>query len=305
MTKSLIRVGNAPVSWGVYEADRPNPPFARVLDDIAAAGYEGTELGPYGYLPTSPDALAAELRKRNLGLGSSFVPLPLEDASRRDMAVESALAVGRLLSTQGVGEVIIADDEDPRRTRIAGRIPGDGSAGWTDAQWREVVKTLDTVAGALRDTLGMRVVVHHHAGTFVETPDEIERMLAETDPDLVGLLLDTGHATYGGADAVEIATRHAGRIRYVHLKDVAAAELDHVRRSSIPMEEAWKRGVFCALGEGVVDFPRVVDALRAKGYAGWMIVEQDVVPDAQGRLVPDPAESARRSRAYLHETVGL
>ena len=78
-----IRVGNAPVSWGVYEADRPNPPFARVLDDIAAAGYEGTELGPYGYLPTTPDALAAELRKRNLGLGSSFVPLPLEDASRR------------------------------------------------------------------------------------------------------------------------------------------------------------------------------------------------------------------------------
>jgi inosose dehydratase len=305
MSKSRIRVGNAPVSWGVYEADRPNPPFARVLDEIAAAGYEGTELGPYGYLPTTPDALAAELKKRNLGLGSSFVPLPLEDASRRDKAVASALAVGRLLASQGVGEVIVADDEDPRRTKIAGRIPSDGSAGWTGAQWREVVKTLDTVAAALRDELGMRVVVHHHAGTFVETPAEIERLLAETDADLVGLLLDTGHATYGGADAVEIATRHARRIRYVHLKDVAGAELDHVRRSEIPMEEAWKRGVFCALGAGVVDFPRVVDALRGKGYAGWMIVEQDVVPDAQGRLVPDPADSARRSRAYLKETVGL
>ncbi len=165
--------------------------------------------------------------------------------------------------------------------------------------------TLDTVAAALRDALGMRVVVHHHAGTFVETPAEIERLLAETDPDLVGLLLDTGHATYGGADAVEIATRHADRIRYVHLKDVAGAELDHVRRSTIAMEDAWKRGVFCALGEGVVDFPRVIDALRGKGYAGWMIVEQDVVPDAQGRLVPDPVESARRSRAYLRDTVGL
>jgi len=305
MASSKIRVGNAPVSWGVYEADRPNPPFARVLDEIAAAGYEGTELGPFGYLPTTPEALSSELKKRKLGLGSSFVPLPLEDASRRDMAVASALAVGRLLASQGVGEVIVADDEDPRRTRIAGRIPSDGSAGWNDAQWREVVKTLDTVAAALRDELGMRVVVHHHAGTFVETPDEIERLLAETDADLVGLLLDTGHATYGGADAVEIATRHAGRIRYVHLKDVAGAELDHVRRSEIPMEEAWKRGVFCALGAGVVDFPRVVDALRAKDYAGWMIVEQDVVPDAQGRLVPEPADSARRSRAYLKGTVGL
>ena len=78
-----------------------------------------------------------------------------------------------------------------------------------------------------------------------------------------------------------------------------------MRRSTVAMEEAWKRGVFCALGEGVVDFPRVVEALRGKGYGGWMIVEQDVVPDAQGRLVPDPVESARRSRAYLRDSVGL
>ena len=78
-----MRVGNAPVSWGVYEADRPNPPFARVLDEIAAAGYEGTELGPYGYLPTEADALARELRARKLGLGSSFVPLRLEDPRAR------------------------------------------------------------------------------------------------------------------------------------------------------------------------------------------------------------------------------
>ena len=305
MNPSRIIVGNAPVSWGVYEADRPNPPFARVLDDIAAAGYEGTELGPYGYLPTTPDALAAELRKRKLGLGSSFVPLPLEDAGRRAQSVDSALAVARLLASQGVGELIIADDEDPSRTRIAGRIPKDGSAGWSDTQWREAVTTLNTVAAALRDRLGMRVVVHHHAGTFVETPAEIDRLLAETDPDLVGLLLDTGHAAYGGADPVEVARKHGERIRYVHLKDVDGAELQHVFNSSVPMEEAWKRGVFCALGEGVVDFPGVVETLRAKGYAGWMIVEQDVVPDAQGRLVPDPVDSARRSRQYLKDKVGI
>ena len=305
MALNRIVVGNAPVSWGVYEADRSNPPFGSVLDAIAAAGYEGTELGPYGYLPTTPEALAAELRKRNLGLGSSFVPLPLEDAGRRAKSVESALAVARLLATQGVQELIIADDEGPERTRIAGRVPADGSAGWNDGQWREAVATLHAVAKAIGDELRMRVVVHHHAGTFLETPAEIDRLLAETDPSLVGLLLDTGHAAYGGADPVEIARRHGGRIRYVHLKDVNGKELDHVRRSSVPMEEAWKRGVFCALGEGVVDFQRVVETLRGKGYAGWMIVEQDVVPDAQGRLVPDPVESARRSRAYLRDTVGL
>jgi inosose dehydratase len=300
-----IRVGNAPVSWAVYEADRPNPPFARVLDEIAAAGYEGTELGPFGYLPTEPDALRRELAARRLALGSSFVPLPLEDAAARERSVEAALRVGRLLATQGVRELIIADDEDPGRAARAGRIPADGSAGWTDAQWREAVATLHAAARALRDQLGQRMVVHHHAGTFLETPDEVDRLLDRTDPELVNLLLDTGHATFGGDDAVDVVRRHAGRIRYVHLKDVRADELSRVREQDVPMSEAWARGVFCPLGDGVVDFPRLVESLRGSGYAGWLIVEQDVVPDAEGRLHPEPAQSARQSREYLREHVGL
>jgi inosose dehydratase len=300
-----MRVGNAPVSWAVYEADRPNPPFARVLDEIAAAGYEGTELGPYGYLPTEPDALRRELASRGLRLGSSFVPLPLEDAAARARSVESALVVGRLLASQGVGEVIVADDEDHVRASRAGRIPADGSAGWTDAQWHDAVDTLHACARALRDQLGLRVVVHHHAGTYLETPSEIDRLLDQTDPDLVNLLLDTGHATYGGDDAVDVVRRHAARIRYVHLKDVRADELAHVRASDVTMADAWARGVFCPLGDGLVDFPRLVESLRGSGYAGWLIVEQDVVPDADGRLSPEPAQSARQSRAYLRARVGL
>ena len=300
-----MRVGNAPVSWGVYEADRPNPPFGKVLDAIAEAGYEGTELGPYGYLPTAADALAAELRARRLALGSSFVALPLEEPAHRARSVEHALAVARLLKTQGVGELILADDEDPGRTRIAGRVPADGSAGWSEVAWREVVATLHAVARAVRDALGMRLVVHHHAGTFVETPAEIERLLAETDPDMVGLLLDTGHAVYGGGDPLELVARHGQRIRYLHLKDAQKAELARVRAQDVPMQEAWARGVFCPLGEGVVDFPRLVEALRGRAYAGWLIVEQDVVPDEKGRLHPDPSASARRSRTFLREHAGV
>ena len=295
-TNSIV-VGNAPVSWGVYEADRPNPPFARVLDEIAAAGYEGTELGPFGYLPLEADALARELKARKLKLGSSFVPVGLADPAARQKAIDTSLAVGRLLATQQVKEVIVADDEDPARVKIAGRVRA--KDGWSDAQWKEAVATLHAIAKALRDELGMRVVVHHHAGTFVETPAEIDRLMKDTDPSLVGLLLDTGHAAYGGADPVQVASRHASRIGYVHLKDVNGKELDHVRNTQVPMDEAWKRGVFCPLGEGVVDFPRVISTLKEKGYSGWMIVEQDVVPDAQGRLVPEPATSARKSREYL------
>ena len=301
----MMRVGNAPVSWGVYEADLPNPPFAEVLDGIAGAGYAGTELGPYGYLPTAPRDLEHELRARGLALGSSFIPLPLEDASRRASSVRAALDVARLLASQHVRELIVADDEDPRRSAQAGRVPADGSAGFDDGQWRETTATLNAIALALRDELAMTVVVHHHAGTFVETPQEIERLLAETDPELVGLLLDTGHAVYGGADPVEVLRRHGDRVRYVHLKDVRADELARVRTTDIEMAEAWKRGVFCPLGEGVVDFPRVVEALRQRNYDGWLIVEQDVVPNAEGRLLPEPFASARHSRAYLRDKVGV
>jgi inosose dehydratase len=198
-----------------------------------------------------------------------------------------------------VGELILADDEEPRRARIAGRVPADGSASWSDAEWREVAATVHAVAGALRRELGMRVVLHHHAGTFVETAAEIDRFLAETDSERVGLLLDTGHAVYGGADPLDLLRRHGDRVRYVHLKDARASEIERVRATDIAMDEAWKRGVFCPLGEGVVDFPRVLEALRGRGYAGWLIVEQDVVPDEKGRLVPEPFESAKHSRAYL------
>jgi inosose dehydratase len=300
-----MRVGNAPVSWGVYEADRPNPPYARILDEIARAGYEGTELGPFGYLPTAPDALDGELKARGLGLGSSFVALPLEDAARRAASVAHALRVARLLATQGVRELILADDEDPGRARIAGRVAEDGRDGWSEAQWREAAATVESVARALRDELRMSVVVHHHAGTFLETPAEIDRLLASTDLDLVGLLLDTGHCVYGGGDPLDVLKRHRGRVRYVHAKDARADELRHVRTSDVSMAEAWQRGVFCPLGDGVVDFPRVVETLRSNGYAGWIIVEQDVVPDAQGRLTPDPFDSALKSRAYLREKAGL
>lgn len=302
---SKPRVGNAPVSWAVYEAHLPNPPFETVLDAIAAAGYEGTELGPYGYLPTTRDALARALDARHLTLGSSFVPVALEDASARPAVLAHSLKVASLLAQFGVKELIVADDEDPRRTSEAGRIPADGSKGWTKAEWKVATETLELIASRVNEAYGLGVVVHHHAGTFIETPQEIDRLLEGTRSELVNLLLDTGHAVYGGCDPLDIATRHGARVKYVHLKDVDPARLQEVRSSDITMQEAWKRGVFCALGDGVVDFKGIREALARRDYSGWMIVEQDVVPDEQGRLNPDPTESARKSRAYLREELGL
>lgn len=302
---SQPRIGNAPVSWAVYEAHLPNPPYANVLDAIAASGYSGTELGPYGYLPTNRDDLARELDARKLTLGSSFVPVSLEDPAARDAVIAHSLKVASLLAQFGVKELIVADDEDPKRTAEAGRIPADGSKGWTAAEWKNAVETLEVIARRVMDAHGLSVVVHHHAGTFIETTEEIDRLLEMAKPELVNLLLDTGHAVYGGADPVDVATRHGARVKYVHLKDADRKQLEIVRTTGISMQDAWKAGVFCPLGQGVVDFKGVVAALAKCHYDGWMIVEQDVVPDASGKLNPDPTESARKSRIYLREVLGL
>jgi inosose dehydratase len=300
-----IRIGNAPVSWGIYSAGQPNTPkWEQVLDAIAAAGYDGTELGPYGYYPADPEALRAALEQRGLALGSSYVGLTLADPATRPQAVERCLEVARLLSSQGVLELIVADEGSPRRAAIAGRVPADG-AGWSSAQLGEAARTLDLVSRAVAERYGMRLVIHHHAGTFIETAQEIEAIMAATDPERVGLLIDTGHAVYGGADPLALLERFGARVRYVHLKDVDRGELARVRQTEIAMSEAWRRGVFCPLGQGVVDLGAFCGALVRRGFSGWAIVEQDVVAQEDGSLHPDPFRSAQSSREFLRREVGL
>lgn len=301
-----MRIGNAPVSWGIYEAAMSTGndyPFERLLGEIAEAGYEGTELGPYGYFPTDPALLDAALRRVGLKLGSSFVPVRLADPSALDGAIEEVLRVGRLLATQKVAEVIVADAMDDDRARIAGRAPAQAS--WSDDQWKQGLSALHQIAGRLHDELGMRVVIHHHAGTFLETPAEIDRLLAGTEAGRVDLLLDTGHYLYGGGDPVDCLRRHGKRIRYVHYKDVNAERLRAVHEEKLDLKSAWARGVFCPLGQGAIDFATLTEELRSHAYDGWVIVEQDVIPGPDGKLDPPPFDSARASRRFLRDQLGL
>jgi inosose dehydratase len=280
-----------------------NYPWEKLLGEIAEAGYQGTELGPYGYYPTDPKELAAALSRHNLGLGSSYVPVALSDPNALEASIKEVLTVGRLLSTQGVAEVIVADAGNAERERIAGRVKA--GSGWSDATWKQALAALDTIAQKLHDELEMRVVIHHHAGTYFETPEEIDRLLAGTRAGLVDLLLDTGHYLYGGGDPVDGLKRHGDRIRYVHFKDVDAERLKSVHTEELDLKRAWARGVFCPLGRGAIDFVKLGEGLKSRGYDGWVIVEQDVIPGADGKLDPPPFESARESRKYLRERLGI
>lgn len=297
MSRLALRVANAPVSWGIMEVEGWSPPipYSRVLDEIAAAGYTGTELGPYGYLPTDPARLREELAWRSLALTSAFVPLRLKQREGVAEVIEQARVVGRLLAACGARFIVLADQMWPEREAVAGRA---GSAGpsLSAQEWKTVAENVRKVASACRD-LGLRCVFHHHAGTYIEAPGEVECLLNEVDSADLGLCLDTGHYAYGGGDPVEALRRFGSRVEYLHLKDVRAAVLEKARADGVGFLEGVRRGVFSELGAGVVDFAGIRAELLRLGYDGWAVVEQDV--DLNDPAATPPLESARISRRHL------
>jgi inosose dehydratase len=299
----MIRVANAPCSWGVIEnVEGDTGGYRRVLDEMAETGYAGTELGDWGFMPTDPEALRAELDARGLALLASFSTPWLHDPSRHARGEEDAVRIARLLAAVGGPDtmVVLGNDPygDPVRGRNAGRITP--AMGLSDEQWELYAAAADRLARRVRDEAGIRTVVHQHLGTLVETGAEVRRLLAMTDPDLVGVCLDTGHWTFGTGESPVDAVRELGdRIWHVHFKDCDPAVMAESRRQEWDGLTSTGHGVFCELGKGCVDFPAVIDALREIGYDAWIVVEQDILPG-----MGDPKESARRNREYLR-SVGL
>lgn len=297
-----IKIGTAPVSWGILDAEgwSGQKAYGTVLDEMAQAGYDGTELGPYGYLPTEAERLTAELSARGLRLISDFVPIPLADPERHEAGFQEAMKIAALLAKAGAQVILLADVMSEARMIVAGRVD-EARDGMSDREWEGAVKILTRVAVACRD-LGLATAFHHHAGTLVETPNELERLCASTDASLIGVCLDTGHYFYGGGDPVEAARKYGARIRHLHLKDVQPTVLAAVREEGVGFMEAVRRSVFCELGDGAVDFPKVIHSLLACGYDGWAVVEQDIDAHQPG---VHPLESALRSRAYLRDVIRI
>jgi inosose dehydratase len=296
-----IRIATAPVSWGILEIEgwTWRKTYTEVLDEMVQAGYSGTELGPYGFLPTNPSELKRELDKRKLSLRGAFVPLPLAHTERHQTGLESALEVIRLLADAGAPILVLADSMDPHRMDIAGSVTE--ADGLSEEQWKRAAELVNTVALRAREN-GLRSAFHHHAGSYIETPRELDRLLTLTDPQLVGICLDTGHYFYGGCDPVECVRAQGKRVWHLHLKDIQPEVLAEVRRSKIPYLDAVGRGVFCELGQGAVDLVGVIHELERAGFDGWGVFEQDVDPALAG---PNPLESAIRSRAYLKTAAGV
>jgi len=289
-----IRIGTAPISWGVLLASDPKQtPWTRFLDEVAAAGYAGTELGPYGYLPTDSVRLKKELQSRKLVISAGYIFRHFEDASLWPEIQRQALETGRFLAGLDAKFLVLIDDTYTSLFSGERYKPSQLDA---DA-WKRLIDAAHNVADLVRD-FGLQVVFHNHAETHVQSEEQILRLLEQTDPARISLCFDTGHFAYrGGSDPVSFIRRHHERIAYLHLKSVNREVWEKAEREKIPFAKAVDTGVFAEPSEGVVDFVALRDVLREINYQGWATVEQDVYPAPLDKPFP----IAKRTRDYLRE----
>jgi inosose dehydratase len=276
------RIAAAPISWGVCEVagwgHQMEP--ERVLAELRAAGPAATEAGPEGFLPGDPRALLAAF---DLSLVGAFVPAVLHEPGGADEIERAA----ERLAEAGARIAVVA--------AVAGAADYDSRPELADAQWSTLLAALDE--GAARAARhGVRAVLHPHVGTVIETQADVDRVLERC---AIPLCLDTGHLMAGGADPVALAERAGDRVAHVHLKDVDGALCAAVRAGEVGYSDAVREGLYRPLGDGAVDVPRLVRALERHGYAGWYVLEQDVMLDAEPAPGEGPAAAVRASAEYL------
>jgi inosose dehydratase len=301
-TKYPFLFSSAPDSWGVLDYAGPSweQSYEKMLDEMAEAGYAGTELGPYGFFPPDADLLRPQLAKRNLQLVGSFVPVKIGDPASGREVLERIRKVGKFLAALNAPFLVMADDQSPERNAFSGRAAEPGCAVLSAEQWRHVGKVVADAEGAANE-FGLDLVFHPHVATYVETPQECEKFFDATSHTNIGLCLDTGHCVYGGGDSVREAEKYKNKLRLVHIKDCNAAVLEESRRQKRTFEEAIEHQVFTIIGNGDIDFPDFFRTLAKNDYSGWFVVEQDV---KFGDPTVRPAESVTASLKYLQSVVG-
>jgi inosose dehydratase len=279
-----VRLATGPVCWGVDTVDdAANPPWSTVLAGIARAGFRRLELGPLGYLPRQPDRLAAELASRGLSAAGAFVFHPLDDRRGLTATAEETAA---LASAVGAAYLLIIDAVAPPRERTAGRPEAATRLGARGR--RELLAAVRAVA-EIASERGLLPLVHPHAGTWIELPDEIEAV-AEAAP----VCLDTGHCAYSGIDPVAMWRRLGDRVRALHVKDVDRSTLRRVTGAGAGFWAGVRAGVFCPLGRGIVDVEALSRTARAARFDGWVTLEQDRAPGTG-----DPVADLVASRELL------
>ena len=289
-----IKVGVAAGCWGVDKPGEPGQvPWDRFLDESHQAGYEWVEAGMYGYLPDDLGLVRSKLDELGTGITSTTVMKGhLEDPGDWPELEAEVLKAGEFGAELGAKQLVLIDDLYAPREWPAPPLGRDS--------WARLIDATHRVADIAKEKFGLPIAFHAHVQTHVETEEQLEAFLQDTDRDRVSLCLDTGHHAFRGGDPVDFLRRHHDRVSYMHFKNLDRAVLDKVLADDIPVKDAKEIGVYRPLDSGMIDYREVGELLRDKGYDGWVVVEQELGgPSGAGAL-----DLAKQARDYLRQ-VGI
>jgi inosose dehydratase len=291
-----VRIGVTPTLW--WNDDFPwidvGIPFEQCVSEMALAGYQGCSVG-HKY-PVETDVLHRELELRGLAVSEPWVSTYFTIADMEEHTLSTFHQQLEFIRAMGGTDMVVAEfgaAVNPLPVAVFANRPV-----FDDDRWQRLTQGLNRL-GELARSEGMGLCYHHHMGTGVMTRAEVDRLMTETDPELVGLLLDTGHLAFAGDDPLDAARTYAERIRHVHLKDVRPEVIERVHAESLSFADAIEAGVFTVPGDGVIDFVPILEALGRADYGGWLIVEAEQDP-----AKANPLEYAMKGRRYLHDVLG-
>lgn len=291
-----IKLGIAPIAWtndDLPELGKENS-FEQCISEMALAGFTGTEIG--NKYPKDPDTLRPFLDLRSLSVASAWfssflTTKPIEET------ISSFKEHRDFLHAMGAKVIVISEQGHS----IQGQnLPiFDAKPIFTEDEWQLLTSGLETL-GDIAAEKEMEIVYHHHMGTGVQTTEEIDRLMAETNPEKVSLLFDTGHLVFSGEDPMAIYEKHQNRIKHIHFKDIRKEVARQVVETKISFLEAVKLGIFTVPGDGMIDFKPIVSAIDASGYKGWVVVEAEQDP-----ALANPLEYAIKARTYIKSIWGF
>lgn len=296
--KNKVKLGIAPIAW--TNDDLPDlggeNTFEQCVSEMALAGFTGSEVG--NKYPKDPEILKKALQLRgveicNQWFSSFLISKPFEEIEKEFRAQLSFL--------KAMGAKIIGASEQSYSVQGQQETPVFGQKYvMDDKEWELLCSGLDRLGKIAKEEYGISLTFHHHMGTVVQNPDEVKRMMDNTNPEYVSLLFDTGHFAYCGADPLEMVKTYADRIRHVHLKDIRPEVVQKVKDNGLSFLEGVRMGAFTIPGDGCIDFDPIFEVLEKAGYEGYMVVEAEQDP-----AKANPFEYALKARGFIREKTGL
>lgn len=296
-----VRLASAPINWGIETPDGAgNPTADEVLRNSVDAGYTGFELGPLHFLGANPEAIGKRLKEYGLDAVAFWVAVPLAQPFGGAVEAEIREAL-ETLKVIGAEHLLVSDFGDPARLAVISQVDAHPETWWSDDDWAEVRRSFIAI-GDLAKPYGIDVSVHPHVGGHIESGREIEKALVAIEGTPITVCIDTGHIRIGGIDSIPLLRRLGSRVTHVHAKDVEPNLLARMQAGDIGYFEAVGAGLYCDLGQGMVDWQGLAAAIDTIGYDGWVVAEEDQL------LVPGrkaPFESNIANRAFLAQLLGV